>query len=359
MLWLFIVCGLVYLLLQGWMFTGWIKTPRTTPPADILPVSVIIAAHNELENLKKFLPSVLSLDYDNYEVVVALDRCDDGSLEWLSALKNDRLILVDIRQTPTGWAPKKWALTEGIRTARYEHLVFTDADCQPGKYWLLEVNKHFSGETELILGVGPYFSYPGLLNRFIQFETFYAAYQYIGLTVRGIPYMGVGRNIAYTRTFFERNGGFEKFRSRLSGDDDLLVNAFARNTHTAVMVSTPSQVFSEPKHTFSTWFRQKLRHVSASGAYSVKTKLILGIFHVSHSGFYLFGLLLCMNNLTGWGFFSLYIIRITLSGILLGKIADNIGMRRIIWLYPVLDFLFFIYNLSAVPIGLTRKPSWI
>lgn len=359
MLWLFIVSGTVYLLLQVWIFIGW-KNIAPTPTVTVdLPVSVIIAAHNELENLRRFLPSILSQLYDQYEVVIVLDRCEDGSLEWLSGLKNDRLIILDIRQTPEGWAPKKWALTEGIRTVKHEHLVFTDADCQAGENWLQEISANFTSETELILGLGPYFSYSGLLNRFIQFETFYAAFQYMGLAVRGIPYMGVGRNIAYTRTFFERNGGFEKFRSRLSGDDDLLVNAFARKQHTAVMITIPSQVFSEPKHTFSQWFRQKLRHISASGAYSAKTKRILAIFHLSHSGFYLFGLLLCMTNLTGWGFFSLYIIRITISGILFGTIAKKIGMRRIIWLYPVLDFLFFIYNLSAVPIGLTRKPSWI
>ncbi|MDX2246736.1 MAG: glycosyltransferase [Bacteroidia bacterium] len=359
MLWLVIIFGLTYLALQAWILRGWLCIPEKQIKPSDLPLSVIIAAHNEVENLKKFLPHVLRQNYRDYEVVLVLDRSNDGSKEWLAELNNSRLSSVIISETPEGWAPKKWALTQGIEAAKNEHLVFTDADCQPQENWLSEVAGHFTGNTELVLGIGPYFQYPGLLNAFIQFETAYAAFQYVGLAVNGFPYMGVGRNIAYTRSFFQRNGGFRKFKDKLSGDDDLLVNAFARKENTTVMVSEKSKVFSEPKHTFYTWFRQKLRHISASTDYSSPTKIILGIFHLSHLGFYLFGLLLCMTNLTGWAFFSLYILKMGISGVMFAQVAVKIGMRRIIWAYPVLDFLFFIYNLSAVPIGLIRKPSWI
>ncbi|MEZ4825582.1 MAG: glycosyltransferase [Bacteroidia bacterium] len=317
------------------------------------PVSVIIAAHNESSNLRKHIPAVLSLQYPDFEVIVVLDRSDDDSKAYLDGIGDRRLRVLEITETPPGWSPKKWALTAGIREAANEHLAFTDADCQPGPGWLEEINRCFTGKTELVLGLSPYFVFPGWLNRLIQFETTYAVFQYIGLAVRGLPYMGVGRNLAYTRTFFEKNGGFEAFRQRLSGDDDLLVNAYAIPETTGVMIAREGLVYSDPKQTWKAWFRQKLRHVSSSSGYSAKTKIILGIFHLSHAGFYLFGGFVLANDLTGWPFFALYIIRIFISGVLRSILGESWGSV----VSGIILFWIFCFYLHHQPFQLTNQKA--
>ena len=80
---------------------------------------MVIAAHNEAENLSEYLPGVLEQEYEDYEVVVALDRCTDGSKKVLEAFKSayDHLEWVEITSTPEGWGNKKYALKMAIDKA--------------------------------------------------------------------------------------------------------------------------------------------------------------------------------------------------------------------------------------------------
>lgn len=321
---------------------------------------MIIAAHNEFYNLKKFLPSILTQDFRLYEVIVVLDRCTDKSEVLLNDWKKQypHLRIVVVNNIPNNWAPKKWAVSKGIETAVYEHLALTDADCRVRPSWLKHIADVFVSDVEVILGLGLYERHPGLLNTFIRFETFYAAFQYVGMALQGKPYMGVGRNLAYTKSFFQRNNGLEAFQERLSGDDDLLVNAYAEKRNTTVMLDRESFSLSVPEITWKRWFYQKFRHLSASSAYSVESQTLLGIFHASHACFYA-GILVSLSlDWTNSLIYSLYAIRVILSWLIFVSINKTIQEEKFLYLYPFLDIMFFMYNLIVVPIGMTRKPEW-
>jgi biofilm PGA synthesis N-glycosyltransferase PgaC len=352
----------IYCLVQLIIGFGWFRyevKESADAPREEQFISVIIAAHNEANNLKRFLPALLNQKYQNYEVILVLDRTEDEGETWLQTLSDTKLRLVKIDKTPPGWASKKWAVSQGIAAARYELLVFTDADCLVGEEWLQFVNRAFQKDREVVLGLGPYFREKGLLNAFIRYETFYTAFQFVGLTGIGMPYMGLGRNMAYRKSFYIDNGGFEAFKFSLSGDDDLMVNAYASADKTGVMLEKGSRVFSEPKKIFGAWIRQKWRHISASNEYSLRSKLILGIFHTSHLLFYLL-------TLAGWVWSKSPVL---VTFLFFGKTIFSWAYFRIIrkkyqiddfnYPWPVLDLLYFIYNLSIVPIGLIRKPTWI
>lgn len=358
-----LISSFIYIAFQIWITWGWwFKVPlNATKSNKELPISVIIAAHNEYINLKKFLPSILSQDYRHYEVIVALDRCTDDSKKLLENFQKtySHLRIASIQATPDNWASKKWALTQGVAHAQYEYLALTDADCLAPPLWLQHISAAFEQGKELVLGIGRYEYRRGLLNLFIRFETFYAAFQYIGMSLQGIPYMGVGRNLAYTQSFFHRKHGFEAFQQRLSGDDDLLVNAYAKAHHTTVIVSTESHTLSIPKEQWKYWLAQKFRHLSASSAYSVGSQTLLGIFHASHTCFYA-GILvsLCL----GWTnslIFSLYWTRILISWIIFFSVNNTIQEKKLLCFYPFLDIMFFIYNLFVVPVGIIKRPEWI
>ena len=361
---LILIPALIYLIIQLWLVWAVekiqpIKLIRTE---NLPPLSVIIAARNAAEYLRENLHSILNQSYPSFEVIVVLDRCTDDSARLIRQLQQEytHLKMLEIQQVPENWASKKWALTQAIRQAKYDCLVFTDADCKADENWLRTTGMHFHRGAEIVLGLGLYDKYPGLLNAFIRFETFYTAFQFIGMAVHKMPYMAVGRNLAYRRTFFEKHKGFSCFQSRISGDDDLLINAFGKHARLAVMVEKDSRTLSEPKLTLKSWIKQKRRHLSASQKYSLKSKLFLGLFHFSHMGFYL-GILLCLTGGSTIALiFALYIVRLLSSWCLFIWANKKLQFQQMLFLFPVLDLLFFIYNLTVVPIGLiTNKPEWI
>ena len=123
------------------------------------PISVIICAKNELENLKQNLLTFLEQDYPDFEVIVVNDCSNDGS-DWFLrdlSLQYKNLRVVTINDHPRFKHGKKFAVTLGIKAAKNENLVFTDADCRPASnQWLKCIQRNFNDHTEIVLAYSPY-----------------------------------------------------------------------------------------------------------------------------------------------------------------------------------------------------------
>jgi poly-beta-1,6-N-acetyl-D-glucosamine synthase len=242
------------------------------------PVSVIICARNEAENLKNFLPAVLEQDYPDYEVIVVNDCSEDNSYVILGSYltKYPHLKVSTVNKDPKFTHNKKLAQFIGIKAAKNEILLFTDADCQPeSDKWLEMMTSHFDTGTGFVLGYGGYRSETGFLNKYIRYDCMTIAMQYLGMAIRGIPYMGVGRNLAYRRSAFFANKGFGNHNHIVSGDDDLFVNSNASGSNTSVEFSTGTHTRSVPFKTVSEWMTQKTRHMTTAPYYKVKDKFLL------------------------------------------------------------------------------------
>jgi len=278
------------------------------------PASIIICAHNEIDNLKNLIPKLLTQAYVNFEVIVVDDRSTDGSYEYLLKEKETypNLRLVRIDWTPEHINAKKYALTLGIKGAHNELLVMTDADCEPvSSNWLKQMTNQFNGETDFVLGFSYYKKLPGFLNLFIRYETLQTAILYITMALSGVPYMGVGRNIGYKRSFFLSKKGFNKFLKVTGGDDDLFVNKYSTAKNTVVVLHPESVILSESKNTFSDFVIQKIRHISVSKMYRFKHKLLIGILSFSKILFWILGLSLIVlfhNILWVGGLFSIQLL---------------------------------------------------
>ena len=195
------------------------------------PVSVVVCARDEDENLARHLPGVLVQDYTTTnEVIVVNDNSVDDSKYILAELQKTfkKLQIVDLTQEAKGIAGKKFPLSIGIKEAKHEIVLLTDADCVPAsEQWMFKMQDAFSNGVEVALGYGAYTKQPGFLNKVIRFETFHTALQYLGYALAGTPYMGVGRNLAYRKNLFFRNKGFSSINHIPSGDDDLFINQVA------------------------------------------------------------------------------------------------------------------------------------
>lgn len=312
------------------------------------PVSVIVCAHNEKKNLQLYLPQLLEQDYPLFEVVL-VDDCSDDESKWLlkefASRYQERLKVVEIKEHIRLKHTKKFAVTMGIKAAKYEHLVFTDADCQPaGPFWLAEMAGAFAQEKEIVLGYSPYFKHPGLLNRLIRFETTHTAMSYLSYAVRGNAYMGVGRNLAYTKSLFYKGKGFNKHMHIKSGDDDLFVNHNATRTNTVISIHPDAHMLSVPKETWKSYYKQKARHSGASTLYKNKHKRMLAMQLLSALLFYLL-LAVCFVAYPALWYIplSMYSLRLMSQLLIFNGVYRKLQVRDLLIWLPLLDVCYYFY----------------
>lgn len=287
---------LFYLLILYGRFAFFYKKKPETSASEKEPVTVVIAAHNERTNLKRIIPLLFQQDYPNFDVMVINDRSYDGTkkvLEQLMAIY-PRLRTVTIDYTPNHVTAKKYALTLGIKVAKNDVLLLTDADCRPKtEKWieLMTAPVRLEGK-DFALGFSQYESQSGFLNKWIQLETIWTAIQYFSFALWKAPFMGVGRNLCYRRNFFMGKKAFKGLWDIECGDDDLFVNLHANSSNVAIVVDPDSITYSVPKNTWEEYFTQKRRHFHAGKYYKSTNKQKVGWYAFSHFLYWTIGILL-------------------------------------------------------------------
>ena len=333
-----------------------IKNDRIDFTDEQPPVSVIICAKDESDNLRQFLPLVLSQDYPDFEVIVINDGSTDATDDLLKDLckeySNLRTTFVPVGANNI--STKKLGLTLGIKAAKNDWLLFTDADCMPeDKTWIARMARNFTPETEFVLGYGAYFKKKGFINKLITYDTLLVAMQYMGMALVGKPYMGVGRNLAYRKETFFAQRGFASTLHLRSGDDDLIVNKASTDTNTRVEIAPDSITWSEPNRNYKDWFIQKERHLSVSSFYTSSSKFRLAIEPVFRGLFYLaFILTLVFGNLiTQAVALLLFIIRLIVQYSVINPSAKHFGQRRFAFTLPIFDVLLPVIQLFIMTFG--------
>jgi glycosyltransferase involved in cell wall biosynthesis len=352
----FVVLGIqiVYLLALLRAFLQKRKAIKTT----VQPVSVIVCAHDEEENLKELIPILLRQNHPAFEVIIVEDRSNDGTYDYLlEATQHDnRLKMVRVTNKPEAMNGKKFGLTLGIKAAKYDWVLLTDADCRPAtENWIARMSEHFTPNTEIVVGYSPYQKLPGLLNSFIRFETLLNAVQFLGFGLLGKPYMGVGRNLAYRKSLFLDNKGFNKHLTVTGGDDDLFVNQHATKANVNLAFGLETVTFSAPKTTVRDFYYQKIRHLSVGKLYRIETKLLLGFFMLSLVSTWLFVFPSLFFAPQAYVLLSLLACRWVLLTILFRVASKRVGVDFEVWKTPFLDFIYAFYYLVAGWFALVAK----
>jgi cellulose synthase/poly-beta-1,6-N-acetylglucosamine synthase-like glycosyltransferase len=335
-------------LIQIWYWLRYYRLPgsaeasATAATGKLPPLSVVICARNEGENLARFLPEVLEQDYPSYEVVVVNDCSEDNTDDVLGIMmKRYKHLRVSMIQKDPGFNhTKKLAMLIGIKAAKHELLVFTDADCRPVSVnWLREVAAAGNEKTDIIIGYGGYMPEQGLLNRYIRYETMFTGMQYFGMAMAGTPYMGVGRNLAYRKSFFFEKGGFGPHNHIMSGDDDLFVNRNATADNCSLMLSHESFTLSVAQKSPGAWAKQKRRHLSTAVYYRGRDKIRLFLEPFSRVAYYgLLAILIAM--LASWPVVAfLAATRLIMRAIILKRAAKTFNEPRLWFISLFFDIL--------------------
>ena len=334
-------------------------TPGVKDSTQTHAVSVIICARDEAANLATNLPGVLVQSYKTtHEVVVVNDNSFDESKYLLEQLRKEfrQMNVVELTQEAIMIPGKKFPLSIGIKSAKYEVLLLTDADCVPAsENWIESMQHSYDENTEIVLGYGAFHKRSGLLNKLVRWETFHTALQYFSYALAGIPYMGVGRNLSYKKIVFFRHKGFSAHNHLPGGDDDLFINAAATKANTKININPESFTLSTAPGTWQQWLKQKKRHYTTSKYYRPLHKFLLGAYALANFCFY--PLLVASLVFYDWklGLIALC-VKLLVQAVVYARAMQKLGEKDLLPYLLFFDLWMFFYYLLFTP-ALIRKPK--
>ena len=336
-----------------------LSTFKKTDASFSQPISIIICAKNEEENLKKNLPLILGQNYFNFEVIVVNDQSVDGTSFLLEKFGKSysNLVVVTIDDHVNHKIGKKFALTLGIKTAKHEHLLLTDADCIPNsENWAKQMAMNFT-TSDIILGYGGYEKQKGLLNKFIRFDAFNVAQQYLSYALTGITYMGVGRNLAYKKSLFFDNKGFASHIHIPSGDDDLFIQEVANKNNVAIEIDQKAHTTSVVIESWKEWSYQKRRHLSTAPLYKTKFKILLTLYPYAQLLFWCAISLLFILKAPLYFSLPLLGLKLGISYLVNYNIMKKLNAVDLYWIHPLYEIVFVLIQGIFVLLNLFNKPK--
>lgn len=216
---------------------------QVTADKEVRPVSVIVYAHGEPEDLRNNLPVLLNQDYPDYEVIVVNDGSDADSEDVLKLFSNEykNLYYTYVPVDTQYLSHKKLALTMGIKAARHDILLFTEADCRPiGPKWIKAMVDSYNPETDIVLGFCAYRHTKGFLHKLIAYDNLTNGLQMLSSALSHHPFTGNGRNLSYRKELFFAHRGYSQSLNLHAGADDLFINEVSNPTNTQVRFSPGS-----------------------------------------------------------------------------------------------------------------------
>ena len=318
-----------------------------------VPVSIITCYHNEIKNVRSSISMLSSQVNIAKEIILVDDISTDGTTQIIDNQSAPNIIKVLNKEPHHG---KKLALTKGIQAANHDWLLLTDADCTMSTSWASTMAS-YTGDSRIVLGFAPLNRSEYWIAKFARYETWYTAVQYLSYALSGLPYMGVGRNLMYHRSIFNKSGGFNAHMHIASGDDDLLVNVAANADNTSICIDPQSFVYSDAKETFSSFIKQKSRHISSAHQYRWINKVLLGLSSAVHIMMYLLALILITmgNYIALYAILSFWLLMLIINFPICKKL-DSMDL----WLwYPIYDIMMAIYYVIMIPITFAKnKNTW-
>ncbi|GHT29728.1 glycosyl transferase family 2 [Bacteroidia bacterium] len=234
------------------------------------PVSIIVYAKNESQNLGKHLPMLLKQNYGEYEVIVINDGSTDESDEVLAKYESEysHLYHTFIPQESRYLSRRKLSLTLGIKAAKYDILFFIEANCRPLSYeWLANMVRNYDEKAMIVLGYCAYTEHKGFFHKLVGYDNLLEGLQYISASLIDRPYSGNGRNLSYRKKLFFEHKGYSHSLSLHAGDDDLFINESATRENTRVEYAIDSITEMTPIDYFSVWKEMKVSRAATQRHY--------------------------------------------------------------------------------------------
>lgn len=255
------------------------QTPAHSEPGTE-PVSVIIYARNQADQILRNLPIWMEQEYPEYEIVLVNDRSYDESQDVIISMqvRFPRLRVVDVQEQDKHPTDRKFALTLGVKAAAHARLLFSHIDTLPAsKHWIQHMQMAFEGgqEREIVLGYTGYAPYPGLTSALMQWDALRENLRLFGHAIRRRAYAGDGRNMGYLKGLFFFRKGFIAHVRHPSGEDDLFVNLASTPKNLGLCLDANAYVRINEEKSFAWFWKRKLKYVGNRSLYRSADQSVL------------------------------------------------------------------------------------
>lgn len=319
----------------------------------ITKFSIVVPFRNEAENLPKLLHSISLLNYPTafFEVILVDDESDEKF-----QILNSKFQITLINNKRKSNSPKKDAIETAIKTAQYDWILTTDADCLVDADWLTTLDDYIQQNNKKMVAAGvSYLPKKGFLAAFQNLDFLSLQGATIGSFGFNQPFMCNGANFTYKKDFFYELNGFKGNSTIASGDDVFLLQKAIKKEPNAVgfCMNYESIVKTEALDNWQDLFFQRVRWASKSTGYSsvFGKSLAIVVFLGNLAWVILF--VLCLIQLVNYNYFFLYFgIKFLVDFILLSQ-ASNFFKTKIKWvlissiIYPFFSSTVAFYSLTG------------
>jgi len=355
----------VYVAVVIFFIRGWEKLkPYAYKSHRPLPVSIIIAARDEAENIHKTIADLLAQDYEKeyLEIIFIDDHSSDGTGVIISSYADQGVKLISLNEIDAINSYKKKAIQTAIGEAKGELIITTDADCRMGPNWLKTIVAYYQdGGYKMISSPVVYFDEASLFERAQSLEFLFLIGMGASTIGNGKPSTCNGANLAYERKAFYEVGGFAGIDDLASGDDELLLHKMAAKYGNKIgfLKSPESIVYTQAKPTLQAFIQQRKRWASKSTRYKNKSIIVLGIL------VWVFNLSIMTNIMAGIFFNQLLLVALAqlvfkflIELLFLRKVTSFARRPELMQLLPLLNVLHIVYIVYIGIAGNSGKYNW-
>lgn len=199
------------------------------------PVTVLITAHDNLQELERNLPMFLRQQYTaDYQVIVVCQSTDGETQDYLKrmAAENSHLYYTFIPESSRYMSRKKLQITLGVKAAKYEWIILTEPTCKPeNDKWLATMARQCHEPNHMVLG---YVGFDNETKGVRRFDSIRKAYYLLRRAQETYGYRTHMPNVAFRKSDFMQEQGYQGNLALVRGEYDFLVNKYATCGDTAV-----------------------------------------------------------------------------------------------------------------------------
>lgn len=312
------------------------------------PISIVIAAKDQAHHLINLIPKLLEQNYPTFELVIVSDNSNDETAHLVKEFmqSHENIKFTDLTSSVTTIKGKKFPISIGIKTATYDHILFTEPDCIPAsKEWLSHMARNFQREKEIVVGYSTFENKKGLFNALMHYDQLHNAILYFSSILAKMPIMGNGKNMAYSREIFYDRKGFAGLSHVQLGEDDLFINRVATPNNCAIEISPKAHVIASTRGNAKNWFLTKRFRYSTRNLYTSKVRFHLSLYGFTSPLFYIFLGLALYLTISAHNMLFLYItcgiffLKLLFQYLSFGFAAAKLNEKRITPYIFILDII--------------------
>ncbi len=358
-----------YVLLISYFFVGWMrlvfeknKNIQHINTPIINSFSIVISARNEEKNIAQCITSIIKQNYaaNSFEIIVVDDGSED---ETKNIIENfiASFSLFNIKYLYSNNKNKKAAISLGIKNAKHNYIIITDADCTQNNMWLVCINNFINITQSKMVYAPVRFKANNIFEKMQALE--FAGLVGIGGASMKLknPNMCSAANLIFEKNVFNEVNGYNDNMHILSGDDEFLMHKFFKLYPNKVnfLLNYDAMVSTTASSSIQELAEQRKRWVSKATKYENRYITLILILA------YLFNASIVINFILGF-FNSFYLglalfqlaIKTTVEFVFLSQVTKHLKQFHLIKYLLIAEVLHIFYVIFVGVAGSFGSYNW-